>query len=73
MDLPRLKFIRCDVESRVHKHGAGLYMKQCLYAVEADVELPNVLMFNDFHRIHLVGREDLRSLQQWGKIKVSLS
>ena len=46
VDLPGFKFFRFDVESPVHKHGVGLYLKLGLDAVEVSVGLPNVLVVN---------------------------
>ena len=46
VDLPGYKFLRFYVESQVHKHGVGLYIKLGLDAVEVSVWLPNVLVVN---------------------------
>ena len=48
VDLSVIKFFRFDVESRVHKHGVGLYMKLGLDAVKVYFELPIVLSVNVF-------------------------
>ena len=46
VDLAGFKFFRCEVGSRVHEHGAGLYMKLGLGAVDINVGFPNVLVVN---------------------------
>ena len=42
----RIKLFRFDVESQVHKHGVGLYMKSGLHAVEVSFGFPHVLVVN---------------------------
>ena len=50
VDLPGFRFLRFDVESRVQKHGVGLYMKLGFDAVKVNVGLPNVLVVNVLSR-----------------------
>ena len=42
VELDGFSFYRGDVDSVVKKHGAGLYVKKGLTAVEDDVSLPNL-------------------------------
>ena len=43
-DLPGFKFYRGDVAGVVRKHGAGIYVKDCIKQAHVEVDLPNLVI-----------------------------